>query len=241
MRDSLSSGVARAPKTSTKPKTKPTPRTGPTASPPKPRAATAPPAYPEHSFATVAAWSAWLAAHHATSTGIAMRIARKGGALTSIDYAAALDVALAWGWIDGQKAKGDATCWIQRFAPRKPRSIWSKINRDKALALIARGAMQPAGLAAIERAKANGQWAAAYDGPSKATPPDDLVAALAKSTRARARFATLDATNRYAILHRLQTAKQPATRARRIATFVAMLERNETLHPPRGAARRDPA
>ncbi len=193
----------------------------------------APPAYPEHSFATVATWSAWLAAHHASSTGIAMGIARKGGAQRSIDYAAALEVALAWGWIDGQKAKGDADAWIQRFAPRKPRSIWSKINRDKALALIERGAMQPAGLAAIERAQANGQWAAAYDGPARSTPPDDLIAALAEAPRAQARFATLDATNRYAILHRLQTAKLPATRARRIATFVAMLDRNETLHPRR--------
>jgi uncharacterized protein YdeI (YjbR/CyaY-like superfamily) len=189
--------------------------------------------YPEHRFATVAAWSAWLAEHHATSSGIAMRIARKGGTQTSIDYAQALEVALAWGWIDGQKAKGDAVAWIQRFAPRKPRSIWSKINRDKALALIERGAMQPAGLAAIERAKASGHWAAAYDGPRKATPPDDLVAALAKVPRARARFDALDATNRYAILHRIQIAKQPATRARRIATFVDMLDRGQTLHPRR--------
>ena len=192
-----------------------------------------PAAYPERSFATIAAWSTWLAAHHATSTGIAMRIARTGGAQRSINYAEALEVALAWGWIDGQKAKGDEAAWIQRFAPRKPRSIWSKINRDKALALIARGAMQPAGLAAIERAKANGQWDAAYDGPRKAAPPDDLLAALAKAPRAQARFATLDATNRYAILHRLQTAKLPATRARRIATFVDMLARGELLHPRR--------
>jgi uncharacterized protein YdeI (YjbR/CyaY-like superfamily) len=189
--------------------------------------------YPEHSFATVAAWSAWLAKHHATSSGIAMRIARKGGAQASIDYAAAVEVALAWGWIDGQKAKGDAAAWIQRFGPRKPRSIWSKINCDKALALIARGAMQPAGLAAIERAKASGRWDTAYDGPRKAAPPDDLIAALAKVPRAQALFATLDATNRYAILHRIQTAKLPATRARRIATFVDMLARNETLYPRR--------
>lgn len=175
-----------------------------------------------------------------------MRIARKGGDVTSISYAEALDEALAWGWIDGQKLPGDATCWIQRFAPRKPRSLWSKINCAKAEAMIARGAMQPAGLAAVAQAKANGQWDAAYDSPSKSAPPPDLVAALAASPRAGALFAELDATNRYAILHRLQTARLPATRARRLADFVAMLARGETLYPrkagkpaaPKAAAKR---
>jgi len=201
-------------------------------------AASAKPTYPEHMFATIAAWTAWLAAHHATSSGIAMRIARKGGTATSINYAEALDVALVWGWIDGQKAGGDEVAWIQRFGPRKPRSIWSAINRAKALALIERGAMQPPGLAAIEQARANGRWDAAYDGPRKATPPADLLAALAAAPRAAAKFETLDANNRFAILHRLQTARQPATRARRLATFVAMLARGETLHPPRASGKR---
>jgi uncharacterized protein YdeI (YjbR/CyaY-like superfamily) len=202
---------------------------------PKPAAKAPPQAgpVPEHAFASAAAWSAWLARHHATSTGIAMRIARTGGRRASITYAEAIDVALVWGWIDGQKGRGDASAWIQRFAPRKPRSIWSKINRDKARALIERGEMQPAGLAAVERAKASGQWDAAYDSPRTAKPPDDLLAALAAEPRARASFAALDATNRYAILHRIQTAKQPATRARRIATLVAMLARGDKLYPRR--------
>lgn len=186
----------------------------------------------EMSFATVAAWSKWLARHHATSPGIAMRIARTGGPARSITYAQALDEALAWGWIDGQKARGDAEAWIQRFGPRAPNSIWSKVNRAKAIALIERGAMRPAGLAAVERAKQNGRWDAAYDSPRTSAPPADLVAALAEA-RADQRFAELDARNRYAILHRVQTAKRADTRARRIADLVAMLARGETPHPPR--------
>ena len=199
---------------------------------PAARATAAPAAYPEQGFASPAAFSTWLAKHHATSTGIAMRIGRKGGA-PSITYAEAVDVALAWGWIDGQKAAGDATAWIQRFSPRKPRSIWSKINRDKAIAMIERGEMKPPGLAAIEQAKANGQWDGAYDSPRTAQPPDDLIAALDASPRAKAAFAGLDGANRYAILFRVHHAKQAATRARRIEQLVAMLARGETLHPPR--------
>lgn len=187
----------------------------------------------EMSFVTVAAWAKWLAKHHATSPGIAMRIARVGGAAKSITYAQALDEALAWGWIDGQKGRGDDEAWIQRFAPRKPNSIWSKVNRAKALALIERGAMQPAGLAAVEHARANGRWDGAYDSPSKAAVPDDLGAALAKSARASKQFAALDARNRYAILHRVQTCKLAETRARRIAQFVDMLAKGELLYPPR--------
>jgi uncharacterized protein YdeI (YjbR/CyaY-like superfamily) len=189
---------------------------------------------PELAFASAAAWSKWLARHHATSTGIAMRIARKGARQASVSYAEAIEVALAWGWIDGQKGGGDEVAWIQRFAPRKPRSLWSKINRDKALALIERGEMQPAGLAAIERAKDNGQWDAAYEAQSKAKPPADLTEALARSPRAQALFAELDATNRYAIVHRIHIAKLPATRARRVAKLVEMLARGETLYPRRG-------
>lgn len=186
-------------------------------------------------FATVAAWAKWLAKHHATSPGIAMRIARVGGAAKSISYAEALDEALVWGWIDGQKARGDDEAWLQRFAPRKPNSIWSKVNREKALALIGRGAMKPAGLAAVARARANGRWDGAYDSPSKAAVPEDLLSALAKNQRASKRFAELDARNRYAILHRVQTAKLAATRTRRIVQFVDMLARGETLYPPRAA------
>jgi uncharacterized protein YdeI (YjbR/CyaY-like superfamily) len=183
-----------------------------------------------HSFATRAAWHNWLARHHTTSPGIAMRIARRSIATAALTYADAVEVALAWGWIDGRKGRGDATAWLQHFSPRGPRSKWSKINRDKALALIARGAMQPSGLAAIERAKASGMWDAAYDAPRTATLPDDFTAALSRAPRAKAFFATIDARNRYAILHRIQTAKLPATRARRIADFVAMLARHELLY-----------
>ena len=185
----------------------------------------------ELSFPTVARWHAWLAKHHARSPGIAMRIARKTGPASSISYAEALEVALAWGWIDGQKSRGDAEAWIQRFGPRKPRSGWSKINRDKVLALIERGAMQPAGLAAVAAAKASGAWDRAYDGPRRATVPPDLEAALAAAPRAAAFFAALDARNRYAILHRVMTAAKPETRARRIAQLVALCGRGEKLHP----------
>jgi uncharacterized protein YdeI (YjbR/CyaY-like superfamily) len=160
-----------------------------------------------------------------------MRIARKGGETASVSYAEAVEVALAWGWIDGQKGGGDATAWLQRFAPRKPRSIWSKINRDKALALIASGRMQPAGRAEVERAQKDGRWADAYDSPRTAEVPEDLARALARNAKARAAFATLNGANRYAILWRVQTAKKPETRARRIADLVAMLARGEKLHP----------
>jgi len=183
-----------------------------------------------HSFATRAAWHAWLAKHHATSPGIAMRIARRSTTTASLTYADAVDVALAWGWIDGRKGRGDATAWLQHFSPRGPRSKWSKINRDKALALIARGDMQPSGLAAVERARASGMWESAYDAPRTSTLPDDFAAALARAPRAKAFFATIDARNRYSILHRIQTAKLPATRARRIADFVTMLGRHELLY-----------
>ena len=139
-------------------------------------------------------------------------------------------MALAWGWIDSQKRALDDGAWLQRFTPRGPRSPWSKINRAKAEALIAEGRMRPSGLAEVERAKADGRWDAAYDGAASATVPDDLQRALDASPAAKEAFAKLDAQNRYAILHRTQTAKRPETRARRIATFVAMLERGETLH-----------
>jgi uncharacterized protein YdeI (YjbR/CyaY-like superfamily) len=157
-----------------------------------------------------------------------------------LSYREALEVALAWGWIDSQKQKHDDTAWRQRFSRRKARSPWSKINRDKATALIAAGEMQAPGLAEVERAKADGRWAAAYDSARTSTAPDDLVAALATKPRAAAFFATLDAANRYAILYRVQTAKKPETRAKRIADFVAMLARHETIHPARGARAKGP-
>lgn len=162
-----------------------------------------------------------------------MRIARKTSRTPTISYAEALDVALAWGWIDGQKGKGDDEAWVQKFTVRGPRSVWSKINVAKANALIERGEMKPPGLAAIERAKQNGAWDRAYSSPSKAAVPDDLAAALAAQPKARKFFEQLESYNRYAILYRVHTAKKPETRARRIETFVEMCARGEKVHPPR--------
>jgi uncharacterized protein YdeI (YjbR/CyaY-like superfamily) len=182
-------------------------------------------------FKTPGDWAAWLARHHAHSPGLFLRLAKVGSGLASITYAEALDAALCYGWIDGLKKSYDERSWLQKFSPRGPRSLWSQINREKAQALMASGRMQPAGLAAIERAKQNGQWEAAYAGQKAAAIPDDLQAALDASPSAKAFFATLNSTNRYAILFRLQTAKKPETRARRLAQFVAMLEKGEKLYP----------
>jgi uncharacterized protein YdeI (YjbR/CyaY-like superfamily) len=173
----------------------------------------------------------WLGANRASSPGVRLKIAKKGCPKPSVTYAEAVEQALAWGGIDGQKGAIDDWWWLQRFTPRGPRSPWSKINQDKALALIASGAMQARGLAEVERAKRDGRWAAAYASQSRAVVPPDLAAALAANRRAARFFETLEARNRYAILYRVQTAKKPETRARRIVTFVAMLARHEKLHP----------
>jgi uncharacterized protein YdeI (YjbR/CyaY-like superfamily) len=182
-------------------------------------------------FASPAALDAWLARHHATSPGIWLQLAKKAANLPSVSYAETVEVALVWGWIDGQKRSLDATAWLQKLTPRGARSIWSKINRDKALALIESGRMQPAGRTEFERAQKDGRWADAYDSSRTASVPEDLAKALAKNAKARAAFATLNAANRYAILWRVQPAKKPETRARRIADLVAMLARGEKLHP----------
>src|SRR5215203_675579 len=177
------------------------------------------------------AWAAWLESNHADSPGLWLRHAKKASDLASVSYAEALDVALCYGWIDGQKKSYDASSWLQKWTPRGAKSIWSKINREKALKLIERGEMRPAGLAEVERAKQDGRWDAAYDSHSTATVPDDLQAALDSNAEAKAFFATLNSTNRYAILFRIQTAKKAETRARRIQEFIAMLERHEKMHP----------
>jgi uncharacterized protein YdeI (YjbR/CyaY-like superfamily) len=190
------------------------------------------PAEPVVSFADQAGWRAWLAAHHGQAPeGVWLKIAKKGSPDVSVDYPQALEVALCYGWIDGQKKGLDEAHWLQRFTPRRARSVWSKINRAKAEALVEAGEMEPAGLAEIERAKADGRWAAAYDGQRTSTVPDDLAAALAGNAAAREFFSTLDGANRYAILHRLQSAKKPETRARRLAQFVEMLTEQRTIHP----------
>ena len=193
---------------------------------------------PVLALATPAAWRAWLRAHHARSTGVFLRIEKtsaKGSAQTRtpLTYATALEAALAWGWIDGQKRTLDAGAWLQRFTPRTKRSGWSQINRAKAEALIAAGTMEAPGLAEVERARQDGRWDRAYEGARAATVPPDLAKALAGDAKAGAFFAKLDGANRYAILYRLQTAKRPETRARRLQTFVEMCARHETLHPPR--------
>jgi uncharacterized protein YdeI (YjbR/CyaY-like superfamily) len=182
-------------------------------------------------FASAAAWEAWLAAHHDTAPGVWIRFAKKGSGAPSVTYREAVRAALCFGWIDGQARSIDDASYAQRFTPRRPRSVWSKRNRDLATALIAAGRMQPAGLREVERAKADGRWDAAYDAPSTATVPEDLQAALDARPAAAEFFATLSSQNRYAILHRVQTARRPETRARRIERFVAMLEAGETLHP----------
>ena len=183
------------------------------------------------SFADAEEWSAWLASRHRSSRGVWLKIAKKASNTTSITYAEALEVALAWGWIDGQKGKLDDAWWLQRFTPRGSRSMWSKINREKAIALIAAGKMMPSGLAEVERAKKDGRWDRAYESQSRASVPEDLEKALAKNPRAKKFFATLDARNRYAVLFRVQHAKKAETRARRIAQFVEMLAKGEKLHP----------
>ena len=182
-------------------------------------------------FASVAEWEAWLREHHDRVPGVWIKFARTGSGIATVRYMEALQVALCFGWIDGQARGLDDVYYVQRFTPRRARSIWSKRNVKFATALIESGRMQPAGLREVERAKADGRWDAAYDAPSTATVPDDLRAALDAEPEAAAFFATLDSRNRYAILHRVQTAKKPETRARRIATFVAMLAAGERIHP----------
>ncbi len=188
-------------------------------------------ALPTIAFASADAWAAWLHEHHAASEGLWLKLAKKGTDVASVTYAEAVEVALTYGWIDGQARRHDEQHWLQRFTPRRARSKWSKVNRARATELIERGAMQPAGLREVERAKADGRWDAAYDAPSTATVPDDLQQELDRNEAARAFFATLDATNRYAILHRIQDAKRPETRVRRIETFVAMLAEGRKIYP----------
>jgi uncharacterized protein YdeI (YjbR/CyaY-like superfamily) len=186
---------------------------------------------PTISFASQEHWAAWLADQHASSTGVWLKIAKKGTGIASVSHAEALDAALCYGWIDGQRDRFDDDYFLQRFTPRRPRSRWSKINRAKALDLIEKGELKPAGLKQVELARADGRWAAAYDGVRAATVPEDLRLALERNDRAREFFATLDSQNRYAILYRIQDAKKPETRARRIEKYVAMLGEQQKIYP----------
>ncbi len=182
-------------------------------------------------FASRGAWEAWLEEHHATSEGLWLKIAKKGSGLETVTYDQAVEIALCYGWIDGQARKLDEHYYLQRFTPRRPRSNWSKINRQRATELIERGKMKPAGLREVERAKADGRWEAAYDSPSTATVPEDLLRELEKNEKAREFFSKLDGRNRYAILYRIQDAKRPETRTQRIAEYVAMLAEQKKPHP----------
>ncbi len=182
-------------------------------------------------FASREAWEAFLEGQHATSQGLWLKLAKKGSGIESVTYDQAVEVALCYGWIDGQVRKFDGDYYLQRFTPRRPRSRWSKVNREKATELIERGEMKAAGLREVERAKADGRWDAAYDPPSTATVPEDLQRELEKNERARSFFSELDSRNRYAILYQIQDAKRPETRARRIAKYVAMLAEQEKPYP----------
>lgn len=186
--------------------------------------------YELRTFATPRAFEQWLSRNHAKAQGIRIQLAKKASGIRSINYAQALEIALCYGWIDGQSKSIDSDWYWQRFTPRRARSMWSKRNRDIVARLTQEGRMQPAGQAEIDRAKADGRWDAAYDSPANATVPPDLAAALRKAPKAKKFFDALDSRNRYAILHRLATAKKPETRAKRLATFVEMLREGRTLH-----------
>jgi uncharacterized protein YdeI (YjbR/CyaY-like superfamily) len=181
--------------------------------------------------ASRADWRDWLEAHHGDADGVWLKIAKKRSGIASVSHAEALDVALCFGWIDAVRHAHDDEYFLQRFTPRRARSKWSQVNRDRAERLIEAGEMHPAGLAEVRRAKADGRWDAAYEPQSRATVPDDLQAALDANRAAAQTFATLTSQNRYAILFRLRDAKRPETRARRLERFVAMLERGETPYP----------
>jgi len=185
---------------------------------------------PKIPFASLAEWEEWLEENHATCDGVWIKMAKKNAGVESVRYPEVLESALCFGWIDGRREALDERYFLQRFTPRRPRSKWSRINRSHAERLIAHGRMRPAGLAEVERARGDGRWEAAYHGQKSISVPDDLQRELDARPEAREFFASLSSQNRYAILYRLQDAKRPETRARRLAKFVAMLEARQTIH-----------
>ena len=185
---------------------------------------------PVRAFKDAAAWESWLAKNQTANDGLWMRIAKKASGKKSITYPEALEIALCYGWIDGLKRPESEATWLQRFVPRRPRSLWSKINREKALGLIAMGKMKPAGLHEIERAKQDGRWDVAYDSPKNAPVHPDFQKALNENPRASEFFKTISKANRYAIIWRLHTARKAETRERLTRTFIEMLEKGKTLH-----------
>jgi uncharacterized protein YdeI (YjbR/CyaY-like superfamily) len=176
-------------------------------------------------------WAKWLAAHHAKSDGIWLRLFKKSSDVVGVSRPEALDEALCYGWIDGQVKKLDDVSWLQKFTPRRKKSIWSKINVGHATRLIEAGKMKPAGLREVEQAREDGRWEVAYDSPKSSEMPSDFLEALSRNTRANAFFQTLNKANRYAISWRLQTAKKPETRERRMRAIVAMLAHRQAFHP----------
>ena len=182
-------------------------------------------------FTSAQDWERWLEENHAESAGVWIKFAKKGSGTPTVSSAEAVEVALCFGWVDGQLAPYDEAWWLVRYTPRRPRSKWSRLNRERVTRLRAEGRMRPAGLREVELAQADGRWEAAYEPQSRAQVPDDLAAALEDNPRAKAFFATLNRVNRYAILYRIQDARRAQTRADRIRKFVEMLERGELIHP----------
>jgi uncharacterized protein YdeI (YjbR/CyaY-like superfamily) len=181
-------------------------------------------------FESQKSWEAWLARNQGKSSGIWLRFFKKDSGVSTVSYPEALDIALCYGWIDGQLAKHDEKSWLRKFTPRRPRSIWSKRNIQHVERLRGERRMQPAGLEEVERAKADGRWGKAYDSSSEMMMPEDFLALLSKNRKASAFFEMLNKTNRYSIVWRLQTAKRPDTRKRRMQAIIQMLARGETFH-----------
>ena len=179
---------------------------------------------------SAAEWGAWLEAHHDSAPGVWLRLFRKGASDATLTYGEAVEVALCFGWIDGQVKKLDDVSRVQRFTPRRKRSNWSKVNVERAERLVADGRMRPAGLREIEAARKDGRWQQAYDPPSTATVPDDFLRELREHPQAATFYETLNKANRFPIAYRLQTARTPATRARRIEAIIAQFERGERFH-----------
>jgi uncharacterized protein YdeI (YjbR/CyaY-like superfamily) len=188
------------------------------------------PDLPTIEFPDPEAWERWLHEHHAASSGVWVKVAKKGAPTPTVNYAQALEEAIRYGWIDGQKAGHDEHYWLQRFTPRGPRSKWSQVNRDKALELIAAGRMMPAGLEQFETAKRDGRIDDAYEPQSRASVPEDFQQALDANPSAAEFFATLKGANRYAFLYRLHHVKKPDARAKRIAMYIEMLGEGKTFH-----------
>ena len=189
------------------------------------------PDLPIIAFESAEAWEQWLEEHHTSAPGVWLKLARKASGKPSVTYVEAVHVALCFGWMDGQAQKFDADYSLQRFTPRRPKSAWSQINRERADALIAQGKMRAAGLREVERAKADGRWDAAYASPSRMEVPEDFQTALDANPAAAEFFATLNSTNRYAFLYRITAAKKPEMRQKRIVQFIAMLANREKIYP----------